>query len=313
MNKIIKIVLLTFFLSFYSEAYSQYGEYADYFPLKVGNKYIYKVSGSYGYNFIINASIDSSKVINDHLYYYCKDFPGEFKNQWVRFDTTNGNIYVLGSGYFCDIYYNEKRLDSFHVNVGDTIEYCYVVPTQTELKICNDKGTTSLFGLNNNFISFKKTSYILQFIFEKNYKFFKTIGLYNFSAFTTGMHGSSHIEKLLGCVINGVVYGDTSLTNITLLGNEIPDKFSLFQNFPNPFNPVTNIKYQLSMYSEVKLGVYNITGETIEVLVNQNQDPGLYQYTFDAAGLSSGIYFYTIQIKFAGGNYTDTKKMLLIK
>ncbi|HQJ47112.1 MAG TPA: T9SS type A sorting domain-containing protein, partial [Ignavibacteriaceae bacterium] len=87
------------------------------------------------------------------------------------------------------------------------------------------------------------------------------------------------------------------------------DKYALGQNYPNPFNPSTTIGYILKDKSNVKLSVFNSLGEEIAILVNGQQEQGYYEVNFDAAGLPSGIYYYMINT----GNFTQTKKMLLIK
>jgi hypothetical protein len=89
----------------------------------------------------------------------------------------------------------------------------------------------------------------------------------------------------------------------------VPDNYYLSQNYPNPFNPTTNIYYQISNNSFVSLKIYNITGEEISTLVNQKQEAGSYQVTFDGSSLASGIYFYKIK----AGSFSVTKKMSLIK
>src|SRR5690606_11337057 len=100
------------------------------------------------------------------------------------------------------------------------------------------------------------------------------------------------------------------LTSIIQVSNEIPEQFKLHQNYPNPFNPTTFINYELRNKSIIEISVYSIAGKVIEILVNTEQLPGSYQYTFDASGLPSGIYFYTL---IADGIRVDTKKMVLIK
>jgi hypothetical protein len=88
-----------------------------------------------------------------------------------------------------------------------------------------------------------------------------------------------------------------------------PLTFSLEQNYPNPFNPSTNIKYSVAKNGDVKLAVYNLIGEEVNVLVSGQVDAGFYEIKFDATALPSGIYFYRLN----AGNYIETKKMLLIK
>ncbi|RQW92233.1 MAG: T9SS C-terminal target domain-containing protein [Geobacter sp.] len=97
----------------------------------------------------------------------------------------------------------------------------------------------------------------------------------------------------------------------------IPTEYSLSQNFPNPFNPSTRINFSLPFESNVRLSVFNILGQEVKVLVdNQVQSVGSYDLTFDARDLPSGIYFYrltALAIGEAGRNFVDVKKMILIK
>ena len=85
--------------------------------------------------------------------------------------------------------------------------------------------------------------------------------------------------------------------------------FSLEQNYPNPFNPVTAIKYTVPKQNLVKLVVYDIIGREVVTLVNEVKQPGNYSVSFDASNLASGVYFY----RMAAGDFTDVKKMVLIK
>src|SRR5690606_26248764 len=89
----------------------------------------------------------------------------------------------------------------------------------------------------------------------------------------------------------------------------IPESYALSQNFPNPFNPTTNIKFNLPSESLVTLKVYNLLGEEVASLVNEVLPAGYYNYDFDASALSSGIYIYRIQAE----DFISTKKMTLIK
>lgn len=90
---------------------------------------------------------------------------------------------------------------------------------------------------------------------------------------------------------------------------ELPVAFSLSQNYPNPFNPETLIRYSLPEKVHVNLAVYNLLGQKVAVLMNDEQAPGHHEVIFDASRLSSGIYIYRLQ----AGNYTSTKQMTLIK
>ncbi len=91
--------------------------------------------------------------------------------------------------------------------------------------------------------------------------------------------------------------------------NSIPNEYSLYQNYPNPFNSITNIKFQIINAGIVKLDIYDILGRQVKTLVNEYKQPGTYQVSFNAEGLSSDVYFYRIETS----NFTITKKCVLLK
>ncbi len=101
----------------------------------------------------------------------------------------------------------------------------------------------------------------------------------------------------------------TTTTGINQIGSEIPGKYSLYQNFPNPFNPVTEIKFDIIKSNNVKITVYDMLGKEIEELLNNMLQPGSYRVDFNGEKLSSGIYYY----KITSDEFTDVKKMLLVK
>ena len=101
---------------------------------------------------------------------------------------------------------------------------------------------------------------------------------------------------------------DTSVS-IQHIGSEIPDGYLLKQNYPNPFNPSTSIEFSIPQKAFISLKVYNILGEEVENLVNDELSPGNYRFNFDASNLTSGVYFYRIN----AGSFTEVRKMLLIK
>jgi photosystem II stability/assembly factor-like uncharacterized protein len=103
--------------------------------------------------------------------------------------------------------------------------------------------------------------------------------------------------------------GGGPITDITILSNEIPNNYFLNQNYPNPFNPSTKINYELKITNYVSLKVFDINGKEIQTLISKKQSAGIYSIEFNGSNLSSGIYFYTLKTD----NFTDTKKMMLLK
>lgn len=100
-----------------------------------------------------------------------------------------------------------------------------------------------------------------------------------------------------------------TLTAVTATSENMPVKFSLSQNYPNPFNPVTVISYQLAVNSFVTVKLYDLLGREAATLVNEQKPAGSYTVQWNATHFASGVYFYRLQ----AGNFSDTKKLLLLK
>lgn len=101
---------------------------------------------------------------------------------------------------------------------------------------------------------------------------------------------------------------------ITPISSEVPESFRLHQNYPNPFNPSTKIRFEIPLSvrgqkSEVRLYIYDIAGKEVARLVNEELQPGVYEYEFDGANLSSGMYFSRLET----GDFFESRKMVLVK
>jgi len=105
------------------------------------------------------------------------------------------------------------------------------------------------------------------------------------------------------------------ITGVDIMDVEIATDYRLYQNYPNPFNPNTVISFQLAVGSYVKVMVYDIKGELLEVLVNENKPAGYYEVEFNAGKYASGIYLYRIETVDESGipRFMDMKKMMLVK
>jgi len=106
------------------------------------------------------------------------------------------------------------------------------------------------------------------------------------------------------------------ITDVEDQNNEIPSQFVLNQNYPNPFNPSTTIRYTVPNVTlngvegtRVQLKVYDVLGNEVATLVNEEKPAGNYEISFNASQLSSGIYFYKLQT----GSFVETKKMILLR
>ncbi|MBS1518175.1 MAG: T9SS type A sorting domain-containing protein [Bacteroidetes bacterium] len=100
-----------------------------------------------------------------------------------------------------------------------------------------------------------------------------------------------------------------NIIGINQISSEVPESFKLEQNYPNPFNPSTSISFSVPKTGIVSLKIYDISGREVSDLVNETLSAGTYEYKFNAASLSSGIYFYTLKAE----GISQTKKMMLVK
>ncbi len=99
------------------------------------------------------------------------------------------------------------------------------------------------------------------------------------------------------------------VTNVADNGNTVIKNYSLMQNYPNPFNPTTTINFAIPNQAKVQLSVYNVIGEKVAELINQEMQAGIHSVNFNATSLGSGVYFYRL----TSGSFTETKKLLLLK
>ncbi|NOS86024.1 MAG: T9SS type A sorting domain-containing protein, partial [Ignavibacteria bacterium] len=126
----------------------------------------------------------------------------------------------------------------------------------------------------------------------------------NYNVFITGIsdRGSFNYDYAT------IKYSQT--VGILPISETAPLQYSLSQNYPNPFNPTTKVRYDIfGNNTSTRIVIYDITGRELIELINEKQNKGTYEITFDATEFASGIYFY----KLITEDFTDTKKMVLIK
>ena len=132
-------------------------------------------------------------------------------------------------------------------------------------------------------------------------------------AFVTGSNKGKILiagGSLTGATNPGLVTIQVDPCTVTNIGNlETPASYSLSQNFPNPFNPVTKISFALPKSGLVTMKVYDILGKEVATLVNEVKNAGNYTVDFNGSSLSSGMYFYKIYVD----GFSDVKKMMLLK
>jgi hypothetical protein len=199
----------------------------------------------------------------------------------------------------------ESVIDSLKSKINDTATVCG--GWQGNRAIYKDSLLYNIFGLGRQ----SKNFGVFAFEGYNSQRYVKNIGL---AEYIFSQHGEGASYSLRGCIIDGIVYGDTGITGINKISSEVPEHFSLYQNYPNPFNPTTKIKFSIPSPSPlersgVRLVIYDALGREVQTLVNEQLHPGTYEVEWPASNFSSGMYYYTI----TSDTFTQTKKMVLLK
>lgn len=264
-------------------------------PLRLGNIWIYDHSSH-----LIKISIVDTNTIIDTVVYYKLESVSNFGTI-----PSYGHARLKENGYYAvrlDTSYpapnHEKIYWKKNAIIGDTWEN--PAPDFPLIYTLLDTFVTSIFGSSQTVKHLEIDGSIV--LFEEFWT--EEFGKLSRSDFGTPL------SSLQGCVIDGVVYGDTTFTIVSVENEfETPNSFYLSQNYPNPFNPATNIRFRVHDFGFVSLKVYDILGREIATLVNEEKPAGGYEITFDGSNLVSGIYLYQLEV----GNFSETKVMLLIK
>ncbi len=217
----------------------------------------------------------------------------------------NGNIIfqssTIDSGYIISVDYdgnlNWKTNIGHYENDGAYINHGLVSDAEGKI-YCG----SSFF--NTNFWCLDSNGTILWKLDLEGYEYDTSPAINSEGTLYIGTHKGStftnHIRNLIAVNDNG--------TSVESDAGELK-QFMLFQNYPNPFNPATHIDYIIMEKSDVKIKVYNLVGQLVQTLVDEEKTVGYYSRIFNGGNLPSGVYFYTLQ----AGEFRDSKKMILIK
>jgi len=134
---------------------------------------------------------------------------------------------------------------------------------------------------------------------------------------SSGVYDALFVNENRGwaCGQYGSIYKFVSLIGIKKIQTNIPVNYYLYQNYPNPFNPATRIRFNIPGMNpaDVKLFIFDITGREIASIVNEKLEPGEYETEWNATSFSSGVYFCRLSVTGGAGEFTSTKKMVLLK
>ena len=289
----------------------------DFYPLSVGNKWVYQ---TVGYNWNGDGPADhfyyesikevvgdtllengeSYFVINGGLGTYFERYNEDLTKVWIYADNdqANENHEILSYDLNTEVGDTVHAAFSDYENFSDyTYQYHY-----------EDSTSLVIFGITSK----KKLFQELYSLGGQYYQLAENFGIVRSEA---GWDFGEAFTYLKGCIIDGVVYGDTSLIVAVEDEEKLSNKFSLSQNYPNPFNPNTKIMFTIPAVEtthrvvSTKLIVYDILGGEVKTLLNKPMQSGSYEVEFDGSNLPSGVYFYRI----TAGKFTQTRKMMLLK
>lgn len=162
-----------------------------------------------------------------------------------------------------------------------------------------DSGATATFGVLYRNVLFNGTWYV--------FRGWNGSGTGSYSSADSTGNDSSVTVQVRYPIVETARW--TVMIGIENISTEIPKEYKLYQNFPNPFNPTTNINFDIIKNGNVSIVVYDLLGRVVETIVNQEMSPGRYKVDFNATNYASGMYIY----KIVTGDFVDVKKMLIVK
>jgi hypothetical protein len=262
-------------------------------PLTPGNYWLY-YSGSKGFFRITDSTVkidsnfynvvEAKSIYATAYYYYRLDTNNYYiRHNWSLFTNTEAKYYKK------DAQLNDSWTNTFSIGT-DTTAYYRIIDTMT----------INFYG---NITKLKTLEITDSVLVDQLQYWSDDYGLLS----VTDWEGAS--SYLLGCVIDGKVYGDTIFTGIIKIDNTIPKNYYLSQNYPNPFNPSTKIDFNIPKSSYVTMKVYDILGREITTLINKELKPGRYTVDFNGNNLSSGVYIYVLKVN----DFSEAKKMILLR
>ena len=287
-------------------------DYLAWFPLHVGDKWIYKVQNFdhwnpandefNGYRYF---EVADTITLSDKKTYFqiIQKFVNNAKDTiYLRIDSSNFKVYqysIDSTGKVKDLLYEDLS-----ACVNDTVHYSNIYSYAPQY--VDEILPFSKWGINSSQKNYRSqtSGFVISHSLVKN------IGKFNYSAGDiTGI-----AEILIAFKVKGISYGDSLLLGINS-NKEIktPKDFKLSQNYPNPFNPSTTIDFTLPVDSKIVLNVYNSLGQKVAELVNRNIPAGNHSVNFNASKLASGVYVYRLSAENGSKKFVRVKKLVLLK
>ena len=266
----------------------------EFAPLQLGNVWVWQTENG---GIVKSTLVDTNYFINNH--YYCNiTNAGDSRPDYLERFRTEDSLFVRYVPSASPIY-NEVPFYKYNVALGDTWNYELLDGYWVHTKIYD---VTPMYVFDK-VVSIKYLQVDNAGLGVSEKWWTDEYGLLR----GLSAEGGTEYFNLIACVINGVVYGDTTTG---IYENKNPNySFTLYHNYPNPFNPSTVIEFEIKEHSQVELKIYDILGKKVIDLLNEDKFPGRYKIKFNADKLASGIYFY----KLTSGGKTQIKKMILMR
>jgi len=284
-----KSVFLLFTLLFILPFYLQAQEVA---PIQLNNVWIYETDES-----LLRIEVVDTAVIIDSIQYFKVDL--NYQNQESRLIRLRADdFYVIKEDSAFPEPFNEKKYYKKNAQTGET--WVVMIPSRPAVYTILGTVPTDIFDTT-------VTGKILKEDFGLSIWYY--VWTEEFGKLSKKNMQGTIEYSLRACVINGIVYGDTNFTALSV-NSDIPEfTYELFDNYPNPFNPTTTIRFMIPELQFTILKVYDVLANEVATLVNEEKQSGSYEVEFTAKDLPSGIYFYQL----GAGSFIETKKMLLLK
>jgi hypothetical protein len=301
--KIKSFIIITLFSSLITcpSKYSQTQPDTSYFPLAIGNQWVYEATN---YPNPDTITVVDTQTVNGKLYFaFRENSSSSYRYTWYSND--NNKIYIVDTlaARLDSPNIREYMIYDFSANTGNS----WGVPLADYNLQCKYAGTVKLESKrdsveksNDKLVNCYQFSRIVPCVDAGRINEWFAAGIGRVAFYDESIAGIREFTLSFTNVITGV----ESNNNSRLISN-----YKLAQNYPNPFNPTTTINYSIPRESFVTIKVFDPLGRWVETLVNETKQAGNYSTVFNAVKLASGIYYYQLK----AGNYSETKKMTLLK
>lgn len=289
-------LILSFLLS--SFLFPQTQTNSLYFPLAIGNQWIYEGTN---YTFSDTITVVDTQSVNGKQYFAFRE-NSSYRYIWYRSD--NNKIYIIDTlaTQLDPSNIREYMIYDFSADTGNSWD----VPLNNVNLQCEYAGTATLKSKRDSVETSNE-------VFENCFQFSRTVpcadaGRVN-EWFAAGIGRVAYYDESIAGIRKFSLKYTNVVTGVDNNSPQIISGYKLRQNYPNPFNPTTTISYSIPKESFVTIKVFDSLGRLVKTLVNGMKQAGNYNLVFNADKLASGIYYYQLKAE----NYLETRKMTLIK